>query len=335
MLFHCCDVLNYQNALLWPLTSLRRSSEQPRGRRLIFLFLSRACSCRLPSHSFSLFSFLSASRWSLTSLLVARPRRSSGPCSGWRGRRRVCCQALHRTSRVETNEWRVDWGRLCGWVGALVPRGRFNFETPEVSKVRQRVFHVVVIWRQNIKMERKKKPSAHLKAHPQTAPVPLPAWMVLLSRRPPVCLNFISITDQLVHSISKHTLSHMHTEPSQSNCWKRKPIPKHGRAIGLFGSMQWLIHVGRRERICNKYNRVDDLHVNDEWRSGWDHWRKKSGWGGGGCYCGGQPISCRLTLLNVSLQQLAFASAATCKQHADGLSIIMSEANVSEANFRN
>lgn len=44
----------------------------------------------------------------------------------------------------------------------------------------------------------------------------LPARLLLLTRRPPVCLNVISITDQLIHSISTHTLSHVHTQPKSA-----------------------------------------------------------------------------------------------------------------------
>lgn len=56
-------------------------------------------------------------------------------------------------------------------------------------------------------------------AQPQTEHCAvLPALLVWLSRRPPVGLNLISVTDQLIHSISKHirALAHVsaHTQPS-------------------------------------------------------------------------------------------------------------------------
>lgn len=51
----------------------------------------------------------------------------------------------------------------------------------------------------------------------QAKPCLLSCWTgrVYPTRRPPVCLNLISITDQLTHSISKHTLSHVHIQPSE------------------------------------------------------------------------------------------------------------------------
>lgn len=126
--------LNHQNVLLWLLTSLRLFPEQPRGRHLIFLFLSRACSRRRPSHSFSL-SFLSASRWSLTSLLVARPRRSSGPCYGAAGTAaRLLSGPSHGLQRGEkrmAGSVEAPLTRVC--VGALISAER-KFQLGDASK---------------------------------------------------------------------------------------------------------------------------------------------------------------------------------------------------------
>lgn len=155
--------------MLWLLTLLRCSPEQRRGRHLIFLFLSRACSRWHPSHSFSL-SFLSASRWSLTSLLVARPRRSSGPCYGRRGRRRVCCQALHTASGGERNGWRVHWKQL--WrVGVLISTERkFQLSDTRSCKSKTKNFPRCRDLKTEHSDGNKKALSAHLKGFHAYAP---------------------------------------------------------------------------------------------------------------------------------------------------------------------
>lgn len=82
------------------------------------------------------------------------------------------------------------------------------------------------------------------------------------TRRPPVCFNLISITDQLIYSISKHTLSQVCGLPIQM--LKGELIPKSLQdrpfwSIEPSDPLKDFLHPVRRKCAKKRYSQINSL----------------------------------------------------------------------------